>query len=93
MNDVTRVRVVVRGRVQGVAFRAHTQFEARRLGLTGWVQNLPDGAVEFEAQGTDAAVAALVGYCRRGPPSARVDELSEVPCSPTTGERGFAIRR
>ncbi|HVV83399.1 MAG TPA: acylphosphatase [Kofleriaceae bacterium] len=87
------MRLRVDGRVQGVAYRASTQHEASRLGLTGWVRNLPDGAVELEAQGPAAVVAALEAWCRRGPSLARVTRVTCSPCAPIDGEHGFSIRR
>ena len=66
------VRLIVRGRVQGVGFRWATVEQGRRLGLAGWARNLPDGAVEVVAAGDSAAVERLVAWCRQGPPSARV---------------------
>ena len=75
MADRARVHLFVRGRVQGVAFRAATADEGRRLGVGGWVRNLPDGRVEVEAEGERPALEALVELCRRGPPAARVEEL------------------
>jgi acylphosphatase len=72
---MTRVAVIVRGRVQGVAFRHYTCRRAQELGVTGWVRNLPDGAVEGLFEGDDGAVAALVEWCRSGPPAARVERL------------------
>jgi len=70
-----RTSVIVRGRVQGVAFRHYTCQRAQELGVTGWVRNLPDGAVEGLFEGDDRAVATLVEWCRSGPPAARVDRL------------------
>lgn len=67
-----QVRVVVSGRVQGVAFRDSTRREAERHGVAGWVRNLPDGRVEALFDGPAAAVEALVHWCHRGPPSAQV---------------------
>ncbi len=75
MSAGARARVVLSGRVQGVAFRAATVDEARRLGLAGWVRNLPDGRVEALAEGDRPAVEAFVAWCRRGPRLARVDDL------------------
>ena len=72
---MTRVSVIVYGRVQGVAFRHYTCRRALELGVTGWVRNLPDGAVEGLFEGDDSAVADLVEWCRSGPPAARVDRL------------------
>jgi acylphosphatase len=90
---VVRRRAVVRGRVQGVSFRASTQAEARLRGVVGWVRNLPDGSVELEAQGDAAAVDALLAWCGRGPRAARVDELLVEERPPVEGERDLAIRR
>jgi acylphosphatase len=70
-----RVSVVVSGRVQGVFFRASCAEEARRRGVGGWVRNLPDGRVEAVFEGDDAAVRAMVEWCRRGPPGARVEAV------------------
>lgn len=70
-----RVNVIVSGIVQGVNFRHFTQMTARQFGVCGWVRNLPDGRVEGCFEGNEAAVTALVDWCRSGPPSARVDDL------------------
>lgn len=70
-----RVRLTVLGRVQGVGYRAWTQDEARALDLSGFVRNRRDGSVEILAMGAEAAVAALIEACRRGPPSAIVTEV------------------
>lgn len=66
------LRCIVRGRVQGVFFRASTQREAERLGLTGYAINLRDGAVEVLLCGADTAVEQLQEWLRTGPPSAKV---------------------
>ena len=68
-------RVVIRGRVQGVGFRAWTGDEARRRALDGWVRNRRDGAVEAVFAGPRETVADMIDACRRGPPLARVDAL------------------
>jgi len=85
------VRIVVRGRVQGVFFRASFADLARRLGLDGWVANRPDGAVEAEVQGDDRDVERAIDWSRGGPELARVDsvEVSEEPGS--LAERGFRV--
>ncbi len=80
-----RVRVVVRGRVQGVAFRQATVDEVQRLGrIMGWVRNRPDGSVEVLAEGERAALEALVAFCGRGPRLARVEDL-QVGWEPVQG--------
>jgi acylphosphatase len=89
-----RAHLLVSGLVQGVFYRQSTADEARRLGLSGWVRNLPDGRVEVEAQGERAAVEALVAFCRRGPPSAAVDEVEVAWATPAEGAgEGFSVRR
>lgn len=67
--------ITIRGKVQGVWFRASAQQAARQLGLVGFAQNLPDGSVYAEAEGTEAALLAFLDWCRRGPDLARVDEV------------------
>jgi acylphosphatase len=69
------VRLLIRGRVQGVSFRSSMQVEARRLAVTGWVRNRRDGSVEAVAQGPAEAVEALVEWSRHGPPGARVTDV------------------
>jgi acylphosphatase len=73
--------VQVRGRVQGVGYRASAAYEARRLGLAGWVRNLPDGTVEAAARGDGAAVDAFVAWLAEGPRGARVTgvDVEEIP--------------
>jgi acylphosphatase len=91
--DLARVHLLVSGLVQGVAFRAATADEARRLGVRGWVRNLADGRVEVEAEGERAALEGLAGWCRRGPPMARVDGVAAA-WSAHRGDLGpFSIRR
>jgi acylphosphatase len=88
-----RARIRVTGLVQGVFYRQSSVREAARLGISGAVRNLPDGSVEVEAEGVRSAVEALVAWCRRGPPSARVEEL-EVAWEPPTGDSGpFSVSR
>jgi len=70
-----RLHVQVCGRVQGVSFRYFVLSAARRLGLTGWVRNLPDGSVELIAEGPHADLDSLVEACRQGPSMARVDRV------------------
>ena len=85
------VQARVSGRVQGVSFRWYTEEEARRLGVTGWVRNDPDGSVLVHAEGDDAAVDALVAWCRTGPSLARVSDVAVRAASPT-GATTFETR-
>jgi len=87
-----RANVVVRGRVQGVAFRHHTALAAQRHQVSGWVMNLPDGSLQGCFEGEEEDVHAQVEWCRRGPDQARVEELV-VSEGKFTGEfAGFSIR-
>jgi len=85
------VRVVVTGRVQGVFFRGTCAAEARRLGVAGWVRNLPDGCVEAVFEGPHAAVERMVLWCRHGPDLAHVDDV-EVIAEEPVGDAGFRVR-
>jgi acylphosphatase len=86
-----RAHVWIAGRVQGVAFRAYTIDEASARGVTGWVGNIPDGRVEAVFEGERAVVEAMIAWCRKGPPAARVSSV-EVTWEEPTGEVGFGIR-
>ncbi|MDM4768568.1 acylphosphatase [Solimonas sp. SE-A11] len=85
-------RFIVSGRVQGVFFRQSTADTATRLGLDGWVRNLPDGRVEGRAAGSPEALAELRGWLDRGPPAARVDGVEWVAASEILAQ-GFVVRR
>ncbi len=84
-------RLVVRGRVQGVWYRAWTVKTARSLGVDGWVRNLSDGSVEILASGSEPDLDALVAACREGPPAARVDDV-EVHSAAWSDGVGFTQR-
>ena len=73
----TACHVIVSGLVQGVGFRYRTYLEATRIGLTGWVRNLPDGRVEALFEGPPVAVTGMLEWCQQGPVLARVDKLEQ----------------
>ncbi len=79
-----KVRLVVKGLVQGVSFRDFIQDKALWLGLTGFVRNLPDRRVEIVAEGDEGALERLAAWARRGPPMAQVVEV-EVTYSESGG--------
>jgi len=83
---------VVRGIVQGVAFRWYAKERARELGLAGWIRNLPDGRVEARFEGAQPAVDSFVDWLRHGPPAARVDGVEVEEDAPSGAER-FEVRR
>lgn len=82
-------RIVIRGRVQGVGFRAWTEMMAVEQGLEGWVRNRRDGSVEAVFAGSQNAVLAMIALCRQGPPGARVDAIDQ--CDGSTDD--LALRR
>ena len=86
-----RRRVVVRGRVQGVFFRASCRDAALALGVSGWVSNEPDGTVQAVFEGDEGAVEGMVAWCHSGPPQAQVQGVDVTDEEPT-GERGFTAR-
>ncbi len=85
MTDKARVHVLIKGRVQGVFFRAATRDEARARGLGGWARNLPDGRVEALFEGDKRAVENMLAWCHQGPPYAYVDRV-EVEWQPYVGD-------
>jgi acylphosphatase len=88
---MTRKRVVVTGRVQGVFFRDTIRRRAEATGVSGWVGNRSDGAVEAVFEGDEAAVDELVEFCRRGPSRAEVAAV-EVTDEEPEGLTGFQVR-
>ena len=69
------IRLTVKGKVQGVYFRASAKNKAGELGITGWVRNLPDDNVEIKATATDDLLQQFIYWCRKGPSRATVHEL------------------
>jgi acylphosphatase len=86
-----RVHVRIRGRVQGVFFRAEARARAESLGVSGWVRNAEDGSVEAVFEGDDERVDSMVDWCRRGPRGAQVGDVA-VETEEPAGETGFSVR-
>jgi len=82
--------VRVTGRVQGVFFRAWAAEEARKLGVTGWIRNAPDGSVEVHLEGEKWPVQQLIDLLHRGPPSAQVERVT-VEDAETIRTDGFEV--
>ena len=84
------IRLVrIRGRVQGVGYRAWVEHQARVRGMEGWVRNRRDGSVEVLFAGPEDVVADMIAACRRGPSSARVADVAEEAANLD----GLALRR
>lgn len=89
------VRAVIRGRVQGVGFRAWTMGQAELHGLSGWVRNRRDGTVEAVFRGRPEALGAMLKACRQGPRGCRVEQVEEHAAAAedlAAGDRGFSLR-
>ena len=91
MKHTVSARLRISGRVPGVAYRASTRAEARRLGVRGWVRNCPGGSVEALLEGDRDAVEELIAWCRRGPHHARVDAVDVTWHDEIEGHVGFEI--
>lgn len=72
------LHALIKGKVQGVFFRAETQRQAQKLGLTGWVRNLADGRVEVLASGEEPLLADLQAWLQQGPTRANVTQVEAV---------------
>lgn len=86
-------RVFLTGVVQGVSFRFHAQQKASQLGLTGWVRNLEDGRVEMLLAGKDDNVEAMIKWAHKGPPRAKVENMSITEVKEPAPKEPFFIRR
>jgi protein-L-isoaspartate(D-aspartate) O-methyltransferase len=86
------VAVRVSGTVQGVYYRTSALREGERLGLRGWVGNVSDGSVALHLQGDPAVVDAMLGWCRVGPPAARVSRVEVGDAEPDESLSGFEVR-
>ena len=92
------MHLIVRGRVQGVGFRAFVEEQASARSLDGWVRNRRDGSVEAVAAGSGEAVEGLIEAVRRGPPASQVDaldveETDEAALALSPSRKGFSLLR
>jgi acylphosphatase len=90
--DLASVKAVVYGYVQGVFFRAFVSRRAEELGLSGYVRNLPGGAVEVLAEGERKQLERLIGYLKVGPPSAKVEKVVTEWAEYSGKYSGFGVR-
>ena len=87
-----KAHVFISGRVQGVFFRYETKRIALRLGVSGWIRNLPDGRVEAVFEGEKSDVEEMIRFCHVGPPGAIVKNVKVIWEQPTGEFQGFQIR-
>lgn len=91
--DAVRAHIWVTGRVQGVGFRAHVEYYARQLGVTGWVRNVGDDTVEAVAEATRKNIERFIEMVKQGPRASHVDE-SKIEWETVTGEfLEFGVKR
>ena len=86
---VSRIKIKVFGSVQGVFFRYTTRKVAQRLGLDGYVKNLPDGTVYIEAEGSEDKLYELLEFSKKGPKHAQVEKVEHEFTLPTKAFKGF----
>jgi acylphosphatase len=91
MNE-TRVHVFIKGRVQGVCFRAETRTNAQAHSLSGWARNLPDGRVEAVFEGQKNEVENMLRWCKSGPANALVTDVNVIREEFKNEFDGFSIR-
>ena len=92
-DEILRAHVWVKGRVQGVGFRAHVEYYARQIGVTGWVRNVGWNTVEAIAEGERNQVERFIEMMKQGPNASRVDE-SIIEWEDVTGEfQEFGVKR
>jgi len=92
MTELASLQAIVYGYVQGVFFRAFVSTQAKELGLTGYVRNLPGGEVEVQAEGDREQLEKLIGYLKVGPPTARVSKVVTEWSDYTGNYSGFRVR-
>ena len=93
MEEIFGVHVVVKGKVQGVGFRAFTEYQATQKGLLGWVRNQPDGTVELEAEGPKSALEAFLLVLQEGPRFSHVTQMMVDWKDANRHTQGFIVLR
>ena len=88
---ILHYELIVSGRVQGVGYRYSAINQANKLGIRGYVKNMPGGTVKLEIEGTDTAVELMLKWCRKGPGTAHVENISIYEGSPK-GYKTFQVK-
>ena len=92
MSKQVRARILIEGRLQAMNFRYHTQQQAKKLGLTGFVRSLSDGRIEIEAQGDEANVEKMLAWCQEEPQSSQIKSIFYRYDEPQDRYTGFNVR-
>jgi len=88
----SNIHVIIKGRVQGVWFRASTKQKAEQLDITGWVRNTADGHVEAIFEGEENNIREMLEWCHHGPPMAEIEKVEVKNQMATNGFNGFTIK-
>lgn len=91
-SQARRVHIWVKGRVQGVGFRAHVEYYARIMGVCGWVRNVGWDTVEAVAEGTQDVIDQFIELVRTGPQASRVDEFYIEEEEPAESNHEFMVK-
>lgn len=92
MTDIKRYKATLTGRVQGVGLRFFAKENANKLGVTGWVKNMPDGTVDMELQGKDNVITELVNIIKKGNFIIKVETFTAEEIAIVEGEKAFIIK-
>jgi acylphosphatase len=87
-----QVKAVISGRVQGVFYRAETKNTADKLGIQGYVKNLPNGSVEAVFEGDNSIVNKMLEWCNKGPSAARVENIFSEKIEESSNFEEFLIK-
>lgn len=90
--NTKRAHIFIKGRVQGVCYRAFTRDIAKALGLSGWVRNLPDGRVEAVLEGSSEVIEQAIKQCYIGPSGSRVEDIEVHLEASESDIAGFQVR-
>jgi acylphosphatase len=92
-NEIIRVHIWVKGRVQGVGFRAHIEYYGLQIGVIGWVRNIGWDTVETAAEGTREQIDEFIEKVKTGPLAARVEDV-RIEYEPITRQlSGFTVKK
>ena len=92
MTNKIQIKVIIKGRVQGVFYRAETKNTADKLGIKGYVKNLPDGSVGAVFEGDSPVVTQMLDWCNKGPAASRVENVQVEPVEVLSNFETFIIR-
>lgn len=87
-----RMRILIEGRLQGMNFRYHTQQQAKKLGVTGFIRTLSDGRIEIEIEGGEKQVKAMLDWCQNEPQSSQIKTILYRYDEPTERYSDFTVR-